>query len=145
MCTPSISVGQFRLVKTAEAPHDTIHLYLVPPEFAGDALKRLRFSEDMPLRNVTFCPFPRLGGEVPDLGTVCGRSQGGAMSADLSTLQARKALAAKYGAERGISAALVAAVIEQESSWNPSLSALSLHSRPATSSQPFLPCPRLGS
>ena len=36
---------------------------------------------------------------------------------DLSTLAARKALAAKYGAKHGISAALVAAVIEQESSW----------------------------
>lgn len=58
MCTPSISVGQFRLVKTAEAPHDTIHLYLVPPEFAGDALKRLRFSEDMPLGAVIL-PIPK--------------------------------------------------------------------------------------
>jgi len=38
---------------------------------------------------------------------------------DLSTLAARKALAAKYGAKHGISVALVAAVIEQESSWNP--------------------------
>jgi soluble lytic murein transglycosylase-like protein len=37
---------------------------------------------------------------------------------DLSTLEARKALAAKYGAKHGISAALVAAVIEQESSWD---------------------------
>lgn len=37
---------------------------------------------------------------------------------DLSTLEGRKALAATYGAKHGISAALVAAVAEQESSWD---------------------------
>jgi len=41
------------------------------------------------------------------------------MSADLSTLIARKALAAKYGAKHGIDTVLICAVIEQESSWDP--------------------------
>lgn len=38
---------------------------------------------------------------------------------DLSTLDARKALAAKYAAKYGLDPAIVCAVIEQESSWNP--------------------------
>jgi soluble lytic murein transglycosylase-like protein len=38
---------------------------------------------------------------------------------DLSTLEARKALAATYGAKHGISAVLVASVCEQESTWDP--------------------------
>ena len=38
---------------------------------------------------------------------------------DLSTLAARKALAAKYAAKHGLDTALICAVIEQESSWDP--------------------------
>ncbi len=38
---------------------------------------------------------------------------------DISTLSARKALAAKYGAKHGLDAVLVASVCEQESWWNP--------------------------
>src|SRR5277367_117832 len=37
---------------------------------------------------------------------------------DLSTIDARKQLAGKYAAKYGLDAALVAAVCEQESSWN---------------------------
>ena len=38
---------------------------------------------------------------------------------DLSTTQARLALATKYALKYGLNPSLVAAVIEQESSWNP--------------------------
>ncbi len=41
------------------------------------------------------------------------------MNIDLSTIQARKALAQKYALKHILDSALVAAVCEQESGWNP--------------------------
>jgi soluble lytic murein transglycosylase-like protein len=41
------------------------------------------------------------------------------MNYDLATFEARKAIAAKYGQAHGLDPALVAAVCEQESGWNP--------------------------
>ncbi len=41
------------------------------------------------------------------------------MLPDLTTLSARKALAAKYASKHGLEPAMVCAVCEQESSWNP--------------------------
>lgn len=41
------------------------------------------------------------------------------MSTDLSTIDARKALAGKYAAKHDLRPEIVAAVCEQESSWNP--------------------------
>jgi soluble lytic murein transglycosylase-like protein len=40
------------------------------------------------------------------------------MSVDLSTIDARKAIAAKYAVKYGLDPAIVAAVCEQESAWN---------------------------
>lgn len=42
------------------------------------------------------------------------------MLPDLTSLSAKKALAAKYAAKHGLDTVLVCAVCEQESSWNPS-------------------------
>lgn len=55
---PSIEVGRYRVVKTADAPRDSVHLHLVPADVAGDPLKELHFAKDLALGAVIL-PIPK--------------------------------------------------------------------------------------